>query len=167
MKPGPTQPLPPVRRLRRCEGMTMLEVLVASVLLVLSIGSSIAALSAGMGYMRHARMVTLANQITQSAMEELRLANYSSISAYAAQAQPVNFDGIIAADNFASGFTSGMTVRVHFTTVTASAAGVLGKTRLTITTTWTENGITYTRKATSIFTEKGMSDYIYAGWSNI
>lgn len=153
--------------MRRSRGMTMMEVLIASVLLVFSIGSSIAALSAGMGHMRHARMTTLANQITQSAMEQLRLANYSTISAYAAQAQPVSFDSIITLDNFASGFTTGMTVRVNFTTVTASGAGILGKTLLTITTTWPENGVTYTRMTTSIFTEKGMSDYIYAGWSNI
>lgn len=163
--------LPPARSrtsrpIRRDRGMTMLEVLIATVVLVFSIGSSISALSAGMGYMRHARMTTLANQITQSAMEQLRLANYSTISSYAAQTQPVNFDSIITLDNFASGFTTGMTVRVNFTTLTASAAGTLGKTLLTITTTWPENGLTYTRKTTSIFTEKGMSDYIYAGWSN-
>ncbi len=147
--------------------MTMMEVLIASTLLVFTIGSSISALSAGMGYMRHARMTTLANQITQSAMEQLRLANYTTISTYAARAQPVNFDSIISLDNFASGFTAGMTVRVNFTILTASGSSTLGKTLLTITTTWPENGVTYTRKTTSIFTEKGMSDYIYAGWSNL
>lgn len=147
--------------------MTMMEVLIASVLLVFAIGSSISALTAGMGYMRHARMTTLANQITQSAMEQLRLANYATISTYAAQAQPVNFDSVIAVDNFASGFTLGMTVRVNFTTVVAGGSGTLGKTLLTITTSWSENGVPYTRRTTSIFTEKGMSDYIYAGWSNL
>lgn len=164
--------LPPIRShtaraSRRDRGMTMMEVLIASVLLVFTIGSSISALTAGMGYVRHARMTTLANQITQSAMEQLRLANYSAITTYAAQAQPVNFDSIITSDNFTSGFVAGMTVRVNFTTVTASGPGTLGKTLLIITTTWPENGVTYTRKTTSIFTEKGMSDYIYAGWSNI
>ena len=145
----------------------MIEVLIASTLLVFTIGSAISALSAGLGYARHARMTTLANQITQSAMEQLRLANYSTISTYAAQAQPVSFDDIIALDNFASGFTAGMSVQVHFTTLAASGPGALGKTQLTITTTWPENGVTYARKTTSIFTEKGMSDYIYAGWSNL
>jgi len=145
----------------------MIEVLIASTLLVFTIGSAISALSAGLGYARHARMTTLANQITQSAMEQLRLANYTTISTYAAQAQPVSFDGIIASDNFASNFTTGMSVQVQFTTLAASGPGALGKTQLTITTTWPENGVTYTRKTTSIFTEKGMSDYIYAGWSNL
>lgn len=162
-------PVPPLaaRPARRERGMTIMEVLIASTLLVFTIGSSISALTAGMGYMRHARMTTLANQITQSAMEQLRLANYAAISTYAATVQPVNFDSLIVSDNFASGFTTGMTVRVKFTTLVASASGTLGKTLLTITTTWSENGTTYTRKTTSIFTEKGMSDYIYAGWSNI
>jgi Tfp pilus assembly protein PilV len=157
----------PLRRLRDNRGMTMTEVLISSTLLVFTIGSSISALTAGMGHMRHARMTTLSNQISQSAMEQLRLANYTTIRNYAAQAQPVNFDSIISADNFASGFTTGMMVRVNFTTVIASASGTLGKTLLTVTTTWTENGITYSHKTTSIFTEKGMSDYIYAGWSNL
>lgn len=148
-------------------GVTLMEVLVASTLLVFTIGSSLGALSAGMGYMRHARMTTLADQVTQSAMEQLRLANYATITAHAAQTQPVSFNHIITANNFASGFTSGMTVQAAFTTLTASAPGTLGKTRLTITTTWTENGVTYSRKTTSVFTEKGLSDYIYAGWSNL
>jgi type II secretory pathway pseudopilin PulG len=163
----PSPLFPPSVPTRRNRGMTVMEVLIATTLLVFTIGSSISALSAGMGYIRHARMTSLANQITQSAMEQLRLANYATISTYAAQSQPVTFDNIISADNFASGFTLGMTVRVNFMTVTASEAGTLGKTHLTITTTWPENGVIYTRKTTSIFTEKGMSDYIYAGWSNI
>jgi type II secretory pathway pseudopilin PulG len=152
---------------RTVRGMTLMEVLIATTLLVFVIGSALSALSAGMGYMRHARMTTLANQITQSAMEQLRLANYATINSYAAQHQPVSFDDIITANNFASGFTSGMTVQVAFTTVTVSGPGSLGKTRLTITTNWSENGITFTRKTTSVFTEKGLSDYIYAGWSNL
>jgi type II secretory pathway pseudopilin PulG len=144
-----------------------MEVLIATTLVVLAIGSSLSALSAGIGYMRHARMTTLANQVTQSAMEELRLANYATIATHAAQSQPVSFNHVITANNFASNFTAGMTVQAAFTTLTASAPGTLGKTRLTITTTWTENGVTYTRRTSSIFTEKGLSDYIYAGWSQI
>lgn len=167
MKHGTTHPPSPPRRAPGQRGVTLMEVLIATTLVVISIGSSLGALSAGMGYMRHARMTTLADQVTQSAMEQLRLANYSAISTYAAQSQPVSFNHIVTAGNFATTFTSGMTVQVAFANLTASAPGTLGKTRLTITTTWAENGVTYTRKTTSIFTEKGLSDYIYAGWSNL
>lgn len=170
MKPVTKHPARPSRAADRAgrseRGMTLMEVLIATTLLVFTIGSALGALSAGMGYMRHARMTTLANQVTQSAMEELRLANYATITTYAAASQPVSFDHTLTANNFASSFTSGMTVQVAFTTLTASGPGTLGKTRLTITTTWSENGVTYTRKTSSVFTEKGLSDYIYAGWSN-
>jgi Tfp pilus assembly protein PilV len=158
--------IPPSVRKRQC-GMTILEVMVASVLLVLVIGSSISALSAGMAYARHARMTTLAGQITQSVMENLRLNNYSSIITYAGQNQPVSLNGFISADNFANGMTTGMTVSGAFTTLVASGTGTLGESQVVITTTWPENGVTYTRKTMSIFTEKGLSDYIYAGWSKL
>ena len=147
--------------------MTILEVMIASILLVLVIGSSISALSAGLAYTRHARMTTLAGQITQSVMENLRLNNYSTIISYAGQVQPVSLNGFISADNFASGMTTGMTVRGTFTTIVASGTGTLGESQVVITTTWPENGMTYTRKTMSIFTEKGLSDYIYAGWSKL
>jgi len=167
VKVPPAACSPAARRKARQRGATIAEVVVASTLLVFVISASLSALSAGMGYARHARMVTMAGQITQSVMEQLRLNNYSRINTYAAQSQPVNFNGIISADNFSSGFTAGMNVRVAFTTQVASASGTLGKTMVQVTTTWPENGVTYTRKTMTIFTETGLSDYIYAGWSGL
>lgn len=156
-----------VARLRSDRGMSIFEVLVASTILIFVVAAAISALSSGLGYIRHARMTTLAGQITQSAMEQLRLANYASIKAYAAQSQPVDFTGIISTENFTSGFTAGMTVRVRFTTMVESSTGVLGKAQATITTTWPEYNVFFTRRTTTVFTEKGLSDYIYSGWSNL
>ncbi|SDS23106.1 prepilin-type N-terminal cleavage/methylation domain-containing protein [Opitutus sp. GAS368] len=152
---------------RRQNGMTILEVMIASVLLVLVIGSSISALSAGLAYVRHARMTTLAGQITQSVMENLRLNNYANITTYAGRAQPVALNSFISADNFSSNMTTGLTVNGAFTILVASGSGTLGESQVVITITWPENGVTYTRKTMSIFTEKGLSDYIYAGWSKL
>jgi Tfp pilus assembly protein PilV len=146
-------------------GMTLVEVVIASCLLAFVVLGSVSALSAGFGYILHARMTTLSTQITQSAMEQMRLSNYSSIIAYAAQRQPVSFDSIVSADNFSSGFTTSVQVSANFTTLVTSATGVLGETRVAITTTWTENGVGYSAKTTTLFTEKGLSDYIYAGWA--
>jgi type II secretory pathway pseudopilin PulG len=148
-------------------GMTITEVLIASTLLAFVVAASLSALSAGLSHVRHARMTMLAGQVTQSAIEQLRLGNYTTITAYAAQSQPVSFDSVISSDHFTSGFTTNMHVSVTFSTQVASSSGVLGKTLVTVTTTWPENGVTFTRKATTTFSEKGMSDYIYAGWSNI
>lgn len=160
--PAPTPGTSRNKALQR--GTTIAEVIIATTLLVFVIGSSLSGLSAGLSYSRHARMVTMAGQITQSVMEQLRLNNYSRINSYAAQSQPVDFTSIISADNFSSSFTTGMNVRVYFTTQVVSATGTLGKTLVQVTTTWPENGVSYTRKSLTIFTEKGLSDYIYAGW---
>ena len=153
-------------RIQSQRGTTVIEVVIATVLLVFVIGGSVTALSSGLAYTRHARMTTLAGQLTQSVMENLRLNNYGTITTYAGQTQPVSLNNFISADNFTSGLTSGMNVSGTFTTVVASAPGTLGETRVVITTTWPENGVSYTRKTMSFFTEKGLSDYIYSGWSN-
>ena len=153
-------------RIQSQRGTTIIEVVIAAVLLAFVISGSVTALSAGLSYTQHARMTTLAGQLTQSVMENLRLNNYSTITAYAGQPQPVSLNSFISADNFASGLTAGMNVSGTFTTMVASAPGTLGETRVVVTTTWPENGATYTRKTMSFFTEKGLSDYIYSGWSS-
>jgi type IV pilus assembly protein PilV len=152
---------------RAQRGMTLVEVLIAATLLTFVVAGAIAALVAGMAYARHARMTTLAGQVTQSVMEQLRLDNYTAISTYAARSQPVSFNSFISTDSFTSGFTSGMDVSATFTVQVASSPGTLGKTMVVVTTRWPEHGTTYTRKTITLFTEKGLTDYIYAGWSNL
>ena len=157
----------PATRIQSQRGATIIEVVIAAVLLVFVIGGSVTALSAGLSYTRHARMTTLAGQITQSVMENLRLNNYANITTYAGQTQPVALNSFISADNFTSDMTTGMTIKGAFTTIVASGSGTLGESQVVVTITWPENGVTYTRKTMSIFTEKGLSDYIYAGWSTL
>lgn len=145
--------------------MTMAEVLVAAVLLAFVIMTSLTALSQSYGITRHARMVTLAGQIVQSAMEDLRLRNYNDLKTYAAQSQPVSFSSLLASERFASNFTSGFVLNAQFTTLVASTSTQLGKVSVTITVTWTENNVSYSRKLTTYFGEKGLSDYYYVGWA--
>jgi Tfp pilus assembly protein PilV len=145
--------------------MTMAEVLIAAVLLGFVIMSSLTALSQAYAFTRHARMITLAGQIVQSVMEDLRLRNYNELKAYAAQTQPVNFASTLASERFASNFTTGFTLSGNFTTLVASAAPQLGKISVTLTVSWTEQGTTYNRSLATYFSEKGLSDYYYVGWS--
>lgn len=145
--------------------MTIAEVLIAAVLLGFVIMTSLTALSQAYGFTRHARMVTLAGQIAQSAMEDLRLRNYSELKAYAAEAQPVSFAAMLASERFASNFTQGFTMAAQFTTVIASTSTQLGKISVTLTVAWTEQGVNFTRSLTTYFGEKGLSDYYYVGWS--
>jgi prepilin-type N-terminal cleavage/methylation domain-containing protein len=146
-------------------GMTLMEVLIAAVLLGFVVMTSLTALSRAYGFTRHARMVTLSGQIIQSVMEDLRLRNYTELKAYAAQAQPVNFASTLASERFASTFTAGITLTGQFTTVVTSTSTQLGKLSVTLTIQWAENGVTFRRSLTTYFGEKGLSDYYYVGWS--
>lgn len=145
--------------------MTMAEVLIAAVLLGFVVMTSLTALSQAYGFTHHARMITLASQVTQSVMEDLRLRNFSVLQNYATQSQPVNFNSMLSSERFSSSFTSSFALSGTFSTLTASAAGTLGKIRVTLTVSWTENRVPFTRTVTTYFSEKGLSDYYYVGWA--
>ncbi len=143
----------------------MAEVLIASTLLAFVIMSSLTALSQAYALTRHSRMVTLAGQIVQSVMEDLRLRNYSALKAYAAQSQPVSFTATLVSERFSSAFTQGFALDGTFTTLVASGTGTPGKISVTLTVSWTEQGSTFTRKLITYFGEQGLSDYFYVGWA--
>lgn len=145
--------------------MTITEVLIAAVLLAFVIMTSLTALSQAYGFTRHARMVTLAGQIAQSAMEDLRLRNYSDLKTYAAQTQPVSLSALLTSERFASNFTQGFAITAQFTTLAASTSTQLGKISVTLNVTWAEQGTNFTRNLTTYFGEKGLSDYYYVGWA--
>lgn len=144
--------------------MTIAEVLIASVLLGFVVMASLTALSQSYSFVRHARMVTLASQILQSVMEDLRLRNYGELKAYAAQAQPIDFTPMLSSERFSSSFTTGFTLSGNFTTLVASSPGQPGKISSTLTVSWSENGSPFTRQTFAYFGELGLSDYIYVGW---
>ncbi len=145
--------------------MTMSEVLIAAVLLGFVIMSSLTALSQSYGFTRHARMVTLASQIAQSVMEDLRLRNFADLKNYAAQSQPVDFASTLASERFASAFTTGFTLTGNFSTLVTSSATQLGKISVTLTVSWSENKVPFSRSLTTYFGEKGLTDYYYVGWA--
>jgi Tfp pilus assembly protein PilV len=145
--------------------MTMAEVLIAAVLLGFVIMASLTALSRSYGFTRHARMVTLSSQIVQSIMEDLRLRNFSDLKVYAAQTQPVNFTPQLSTEGFASSFTQYFSMSGQFTTLVASSGTQLGKISVTLTVSWTEQGVPFQRSVITYFGEKGLSDYYYVGWA--
>ena len=145
--------------------MTMAEVLIAATLLAFVIMSSLTALSQAYAFTHHARMITLAGQIVQSVMEDLRLRNFNDLKNYAAQSQPVDFSSTLVSERFSSSFTQGFALSGHFTTMVASAPPQIGKISVTLTVTWTERGSTFSRVLLTYFTERGLSDYYYVGWA--
>jgi len=164
-KPTAIAPTPPPAWRRRCQGMTMAEVMIAAVILGFVIMSSLTALSQAYGFTRHARMTTLAGQIVQSVMEDLRLRNFNELKAYAAQSQPVSFSSTLESERFSSNFTQGFSLAGEFSTLVASAPPQLGKISVMLTVTWTEQGTVFHRHLATYFSEKGLSDYYYVGWA--
>lgn len=152
------------RAVRRARGITIAEVMIASTLLSFVVLGAIAAISRGMNLVNHARMITLSSQVLQSAVEDMRLKNYAQITAYAAQTQPVNLTSTITTELLSSEFTSTMSLSARFTVAQASDTSTVGLTRMEITVSWREAGLTFKRSARTSFSEKGLSDYIYVGF---
>ena len=138
--------------------------MIAATLLSFVVLGALAAISRGMIATNHARMITLSSQVLQSSIEDMRLKNYSVISGYAAQSQPVDFTSTITSELLSSNFTTTMLLTANFTTVHASTSAQLGLIAVEVTITWKENGITFARSARTYFSEKGLSDYIYVGF---
>ena len=127
--------------------------------------TSLTALSQAYAFTRHARLVTLAGQVAQSVMEDLRLRNYSALKTYAAQSQPVSLTTTLSSERFTSNFTQGFAVGGNFTTLVVSSVSTPGKIAVTITVTWSERGSAFTRSLITYFGEQGLSDYFYVGWA--
>lgn len=145
--------------------MTLSEVMIASVLLTFVIMTGLTALSQAYRYVHHARMTTLASQILQSIVEDLRLRNYGQLKVNAALAQPLDVTSVLSTERFSSNFTTGFTVSALYTTLVASGPSQPGKLSVQLTVRWTEQGNVFTRSTLCYFGEQGLSDYIYVGWA--
>lgn len=76
MARAPTSRRPP-------RGFTILEVMISAIILVLGIATALTTLTYGMRAIDTARNLTLAAQIMQSEMENIRLLNWSQLTALA------------------------------------------------------------------------------------
>jgi prepilin-type N-terminal cleavage/methylation domain-containing protein len=71
----------PVSALRSRDGFTLVEVMIAAIVLVLAITSAITTLQRGFQALDTARNTTFASQVMQSEMERLRLKSWAQIQA--------------------------------------------------------------------------------------
>ncbi len=164
---------------RSVGGFTIVEVMMASVILVVGFMGMIQAITMGSEMLATARRQTIANQILNHEMEKLRLTSWSSISSLASftaadytslTPDDTTFDTAIAA--------SGVT----FYLARSVSAVTTDLVEVTLTVTWTKSGTTtaavstsgswlekiafyrespiartYTRKSTSWFTKYGLN----------
>jgi Tfp pilus assembly protein PilV len=159
--------LPPSRfglsRRARPAGFTIVEVMMAAMVLVFGIATSLTALQYGMRAVDTARNMTLASQIMQSEMEILRLQNWTQISALPASA---TVDPTLT-------ITSGTSTTLDATltaiasrfTVTRTVADIAGRSNIkliTLTVAWSGiDGRAHSLQYQTRYAKSGLSDYFY------
>ncbi len=142
---------------------TILEVLLATFVMALGVGTSLTALQFGLRSVDTARNMTLAAQIMQSELEILRLQNWAQISALPATAT------VDPTTTISSGSGTGLdtllnTIANRFT-CTRTVAAISGRAdikAITLTVAWTgiddrPHALTYQTR----YAKNGLSDYLY------
>src|SRR6478736_7583529 len=133
----------PLSRHRRTTGFTIVEVMMASVILVVAFFGMIQAITIGSEMMATSRRQTIASQIITHEIEKLRLKDWTTIYAYTAipSATYTSDSDDLNAAIAGSGVT--------FTLATSVSTVVTDLREVTFTVTWTKSGTTTAAAATS------------------
>lgn len=145
MKPTQTS-----NRRNRSSGYSLIEVLIAVGVLGLTIASSLMAMRSGFSMVETARDNTLASQILQSEMENLRLRNWAYISQL--ETGPFQMES-----SFQQSPASG---RFRCVRLVAAPNGLFREISLEVR--WrSNNGVEMTRRYVTFFSKEGLNDYYY------
>jgi len=136
-------------KLHSSRGFTIIEVAIGSVVLMGAFVSTLFALSTGFRLLEAARNTTLADQVLQSAIEDIRLYSYTQIKALAASSTWTDD---------ASGFQ--VTRTVADTSYKDATTGLVNMKKITISVTWKSfTKQQKTRTYQTLFSEHGLTDY--------
>jgi prepilin-type N-terminal cleavage/methylation domain-containing protein len=131
-------------------GFTLVEVIVASLVLGLVFISSIATMTYGYKLLENARFNTLASQVIQSEIETLRLRNWSQISALPAK-EAITITKTMADAGF-NRFTGWRAI----SSIRANTKAIV------VAVQWTaSSGRVHSRRYTTYMTKDGLNDYYY------
>jgi Tfp pilus assembly protein PilV len=151
------------RRHRSTKAFTILEVTMASFVMILGIATSLIAMQSGYKQIDVARGTTLASQIIQSEMERLRMMPWSKTSTTAVD----SISELPATETFdgATYFSSSAVVAGKYTvtrTATDDSARP-GKVRnITISVRWQSYDLRWHQRSfTAIYAQNGLYDYYY------
>ena len=148
---------------RGTAGFTIVEVMLAAIVMVLGITTSITALQYGLRSVDNARNMTLAGQIMQSEMEILRLQNWTQIN------DLTGTTTVNAADSITTGTSTTLDATLtaianRFTCIRAveNITGRADIKKITLTVTWSGiDGRSHTMKFQTRYAKDGLSDYFY------
>lgn len=142
-------------RRKAVAAFTILEVALAAAIMAMGIATSINVMQRGFLSVDSARNITTAGQIMVSQMEQIRMLDWATVSAYSSDATTVTLDSV---------FSSNASIGNRFTltrTVTTPSANLL---QITFTTSWKSiDGRTISRSMTTNYARYGIHDFIYNG----
>ncbi|MCR6656921.1 MAG: hypothetical protein NVV63_14175 [Opitutus sp.] len=151
---------------RGADAYSLVEVIIAIVLIAFILAPTFAVLKIGNRLATSARLETLASQIITTQVENLRSQTYSSIkSEYLDKPQPVDITNLAT-----EGFTdlpTNFTVQAAFTVLEPFGDGnpPYGKAEALITVSYVDAfGKTKTPSTYVRLSERGLSDYVFAGF---
>jgi uncharacterized protein (TIGR02598 family) len=154
---------------RRCRGFSVVEVMFAVLVLAFAISTSLATIQVGYRAIDTARNTTLAGQILQSLVEDVRMMPWATTNGMtgvstltASKTGPVSdFDttGSFSATTSATTLLSRFTVKRDITTVSAAPTGML---KIIFTASWTGiDGKSHSVKYTTYYAQNGVYNYYY------
>lgn len=145
----------PRRPRRTPAGFTLIEVALAAAVMALGIATSITVLQRGFALLDTARSTTTAAQIMASQMEQMRMLDWATVSAYPASATTVPID---------AAFTSNASVGTRFSMTRTTSTPETDLLQISFTVSWTaHDGRTLSRTMTTYYARYGIHDYIYNG----
>ncbi len=152
-------------RTKRGQGFTLVEVMIASLVLTVMILSALGALLQGFKLLDTARNTTVAAQIAQSEIEDLRLQPWSKVSdpAIISQSGPIDLKASIGK---LLGTAEGEALASRFS-ATRTIVDVPNREsklkRVTIAVAWSDyTGVTHTRSYETLVGQYGLTDYFVA-----
>lgn len=148
---------PPARTLglhRKAAGFTIVEVMMAAIVMAFAITTSITTMQRGFLAVDTARSITIAGQIMQSEFEKMRLVPWTTVDAYA-----INEDTPVTVD---VSFTSNAFIGTRFTMTRRVTVVRTGMKQITLTSTWRSiDGRDISRSYSSYYGQNGLYDYFY------
>ncbi|MEO7701255.1 MAG: prepilin-type N-terminal cleavage/methylation domain-containing protein [Opitutus sp.] len=143
---------------------TILEVMIATFVMSLVIGTSLIAMQTGFRYVDVARGDTLASQIMQSEIERLRLMAWSKTSPAGVVDSITELPASETNVDLSTMFSSNAALASKFTlTRTVAVDGARADVRyITVTVRWSSSDRkSHTRSFTTMYAKNGLYDYYY------
>ncbi len=127
----------------------------AAMVMAMGISTSVLVIQRGFAMQDTARNITTAGQIMTSQMEQYRMLDWATVTAYPTAATAVSLD---------SAFSGSSSVGSRFTMSRTVSTPATDIRQITLTVTWTGyDGRRLSRSMTTYYARYGIHDYIYNG----